>query len=199
MARVAMNRAARLAPKGAMKRVVAVVVVAAAAKVAVMAVAVGVAEVVVVTAQRKANVNVSMPKVNPSWRMRVSASHRHRRMRQARMDLATNRGKSALPAMPNAAGVVSATPAVTVAATNALTTSNRARQLNAVSLGQTDAMSAGLTAIVVQMKMRAMNPPTLTTWQRRSIAWPLPHRRRQLTPTWATALSQGNKKPVLTA
>jgi hypothetical protein len=72
--------------------------------------------------------------------------------------------------MPNAAGVVSVTPVVTVAATNAPTTSNRARQLNGVSLGQTDAMSAGLTAIVVPMKMRAMNPPTLTTWQRRSTA-----------------------------
>lgn len=76
MARVAMNRAAKLVPKGAMKRVVAVVVVAAAAKVAVMAVAVGVAEVVVVTVRRKANVNVSMPKANPSWRRLATASHR---------------------------------------------------------------------------------------------------------------------------
>lgn len=76
MARVAMNHAARLVPKGAMKRVVAVVVVAAAAKVAVMAVVVGVAEVVGVTARRKVNVNVSMPRANPSWRRLATASHR---------------------------------------------------------------------------------------------------------------------------
>lgn len=76
MARVAMNRAAKLVPKGAMKRVVAVAVVAAAAKVAVMAVAVGVAEVVVVTARRRANVNVSMPKASLSWRMLATAFHR---------------------------------------------------------------------------------------------------------------------------
>jgi len=121
-------------------------------------------------------------------------------MAQVKMPKEMSQGKTAPPAMPNAADVVSATPVVTVAATNALTTSNRARQLNAVSLGQTDAMSADLTAIVVQMKMRAMNPPTLTPWQRRSIAWPLPHKRRQLTPTtWATALLLVNKKPVLTA
>ena len=120
-------------------------------------------------------------------------------MAQVKMPKEMSQGKTAPPAMPIVAGVVSATPAVTVAATNALTTSNRARRRNAVSLGQTDAMSAGLTAIVVQMKMRAMNPPTLTPWQRRSIAWPLPHRRRQLTPTWATALLLVNKKPVLTA
>lgn len=120
-------------------------------------------------------------------------------MAQVKMPKEMSQGKTAPPAMPNVAGVVSATPAVTVAATNALTTSNRARQRNAVSLGQTDAMSVGQTAIVVQMKMRAMNPPTLTTWQRRSIAWPLPHKRRQLTPTWVTALLLVNRKPVLTA
>lgn len=118
-------------------------------------------------------------------------------MAQVKMPKEMSQGKTVPPAMPNAAGVVSATPVVTVAATNALTTSNRARRQNAVSLGQTDAMSADLIAIVVQMKMRAMNPPTLTPWQRRSIAWPLPHKRQQLTPTWATALLLVNKKPVL--
>lgn len=104
-------------------------------------------------------------------------------MAQVKMPKEMSQGKTVPPAMPNAAGVVSATPVVTVAATNALTTSNRARRQNAVSLGQTDAMSADLTAIVVQMKMRAMNPPTLTPWQRRLIARHLPHKRQQLTTT----------------
>ena len=121
-------------------------------------------------------------------------------MAQVKMPKEISQGKTAPPATPNVAAVASATHAVTVAETNALTTLNKARRPNAVSLGRMDAMSAGPTAIVAQRKMPATNPSMLTTWQHRSIAWNLPHKRRQLTPTtWATALLLVNKKPVLTA
>lgn len=70
-----------------------------------------------------------------------------------------NRGKSAPRAMPNVAGVVSATAVATVAATNVPTTSNRAPRQNAANLGQTVAMSVAPIAIVVRMKSRELTFP----------------------------------------